>query len=174
MKVPHSRRLRRRLFVRGVSPSCSPAEGSFLRGVPPRAPRLKALFLRGVPPRAPRLKAPGPTPLFIHATSLPLSLALPGRVCFVKVLAPLLAVAGLAGLASSHAAAPDELPELGDASSAIVSPAEERRLGQIFLKQVRSGGPRGPGRGPQVLRCHAVAAARAVFGPEGRDAPSGN
>ena len=59
----------------------------------------------------------------------------------MKVLASLLAVAGLAGLASSHAAAPDELPELGDASSAIVSPAEERRLGQMFLKQVRSEVP---------------------------------
>ena len=47
----------------------------------------------------------------------------------------------LAGLFSSLAAAPDELPELGDASSAIVSPAEERRLGQMFLKQVRSEVP---------------------------------
>lgn len=53
----------------------------------------------------------------------------------------LVAVVVLAGLSSSHAAAPDELPELGDASSAIVSPAEERRLGQMFLKQVRSEVP---------------------------------
>ena len=59
----------------------------------------------------------------------------------MRVLALIVAVIGLAGLPSSHAAAPEELPELGDASSAIVSPAEERRLGQMFLKQVRSGVP---------------------------------
>lgn len=59
----------------------------------------------------------------------------------MRVLALLVAVGGLLGLSSSHAAAPDELPELGDASSAIVSPAEERRLGQMFLKQVRSEVP---------------------------------
>ena len=57
-------------------------------------------------------------------------------------LAALLATAvGLADLYSSQAAVPDALPELGDASSAIVSPAEERRLGQMFLKQVRSDVP---------------------------------
>ena len=57
-------------------------------------------------------------------------------------LAALLATAvGLADLYSSHAAVPDALPELGDTSSAIVSPAEERRLGQMFLKQVRSDVP---------------------------------
>ena len=59
----------------------------------------------------------------------------------MRFLALLVAVAGLAGLSSSHAAVPDALPELGDASSAIVSPAEERRLGQMFLKQVRSDVP---------------------------------
>ena len=59
----------------------------------------------------------------------------------MRVLASLVALAGLASLSSSHAATPDELPELGDASSAIVSPAEERRLGQMFLKQVRSEVP---------------------------------
>ena len=53
----------------------------------------------------------------------------------------LVAVVALAGLSSSHAAGLDELPELGDASSAIVTPAEERRLGQMFLKQVRSEVP---------------------------------
>ena len=59
----------------------------------------------------------------------------------MRILALLVAAAGLADLSSSHAAVPDALPELGDASSAIVSPAEERRLGQMFLKQVRSDVP---------------------------------
>ena len=58
-----------------------------------------------------------------------------------RLAALLAASAGLADLYLSHAAVPDALPELGDASSAIVSPAEERRLGQMFLKQVRSGVP---------------------------------
>ncbi len=58
----------------------------------------------------------------------------------MRILALLAFAVGLTGLPSLHAAAPapDALPELGDASSAIVSPAEERRLGQMFLKQVRS------------------------------------
>lgn len=38
-------------------------------------------------------------------------------------------------------AEPGDLPELGDGSSAIVSPEAERRLGQMFLKQVRSQVP---------------------------------
>ena len=59
----------------------------------------------------------------------------------MRILARIVAAVLLAGLSASHAAAPDELPELGDASSAIVSPAEERRLGQMFLKQVRSEVP---------------------------------
>ncbi|MCY3821592.1 MAG: M48 family metalloprotease [Gammaproteobacteria bacterium] len=59
----------------------------------------------------------------------------------MRFLVLLVAAAAFASLSSSHAATPDELPELGDASSAIVSPAEERRLGQMFLKQVRSGVP---------------------------------
>ena len=59
----------------------------------------------------------------------------------MRILALLLSAIALDGVSSSHAAAPDALPELGDASSAIVSPAEERRLGQMFLKQVRSEVP---------------------------------
>ena len=59
----------------------------------------------------------------------------------MRILALLLSAVALDGVSSSHAAAPDALPELGDASSAIVSPAEERRLGQMFLKQVRSEVP---------------------------------
>ena len=58
-----------------------------------------------------------------------------------RLAALLAASVGLADLYLSHAAVPDALPELGDASSAIVSPAEERRLGQMFLKQVRSDVP---------------------------------
>ena len=38
-------------------------------------------------------------------------------------------------------AEPEALPELGDASSAIVSPETEKRLGEMFLKQLRSQVP---------------------------------
>ena len=59
----------------------------------------------------------------------------------MRTFALLFAAFGLANLPASHAAPADTLPELGDASSAIVSPAEERRLGQMFLKQLRSAVP---------------------------------
>ena len=71
----------------------------------------------------------------------------------MRVLA-LLVAAGLLAIPSlSHAAAPDALPELGDASSAIVSPAEERRLGQMFLKQVRS---EVPAVGDEILKYYVA------------------
>ena len=47
-------------------------------------------------------------------------------------------VSGIALTTSIFAAPHAELPELGDTSSAIISPEMERRLGQEFLKQVRS------------------------------------
>ena len=59
----------------------------------------------------------------------------------MRILCSLAAAVALAGPSPLLAAVPDALPELGDASSAIVSPAEERRLGQMFLKQVRSDVP---------------------------------
>ncbi len=49
-----------------------------------------------------------------------------------------LLIAGVQGL---HAAESEVLPELGDASSAIVSPDMERRIGEMFLKQVRASLP---------------------------------
>ena len=54
-----------------------------------------------------------------------------------RVLALLL----LAGLPAAQASESEALPELGDASSAIVSPDMERRIGEMFLKQVRSSLP---------------------------------
>lgn len=51
------------------------------------------------------------------------------------------AVACMALAVSSDAAGPNELPELGDASSSIVSPAMERQIGEDFLRQVHSAVP---------------------------------
>ena len=51
------------------------------------------------------------------------------------------AVLLLAGVQGLHAAESEVLPELGDASSAIVSPEMERRIGEMFLKQVRASLP---------------------------------
>ena len=50
----------------------------------------------------------------------------------------LVLVSGIALTTSICAAPRAELPELGDTSSAVISPEMERRLGQEFLKQVRS------------------------------------
>ena len=47
-------------------------------------------------------------------------------------------VSGIALTTSTFSAPRAELPELGDTSSAVISPEMERRLGQEFLKQVRS------------------------------------
>lgn len=51
----------------------------------------------------------------------------------------MLAVCVVAG--SANAELPDELPVLGDASSSIISPQLERKIGRDFLKQVNSGLP---------------------------------
>ncbi|MFP6797388.1 MAG: M48 family metalloprotease [Pseudomonadales bacterium] len=47
-------------------------------------------------------------------------------------------ISGIVLATSLFAATRVELPELGDTSSAIISPEAERRLGQEFLRQVRS------------------------------------
>ena len=57
----------------------------------------------------------------------------------VIVLAAGLATAAVAG--SARAELPDQLPELGDTSSSIISPQLERKIGRDFLKQVNSGLP---------------------------------
>src|SRR5690606_10036779 len=43
--------------------------------------------------------------------------------------------------AAGHAPADTALPSLGDSASALVSPADERRLGQIWLGLFRSQAP---------------------------------
>jgi len=50
-----------------------------------------------------------------------------------------LAAALLSG--STQAELPNSLPELGDASSSIISPELERRIGRDFLKQINAGLP---------------------------------
>ena len=58
----------------------------------------------------------------------------------MRTLALVLAFA-LATALPAWGAERDPLPELGDASSAIVSPQMEKRLGEMFLKQLRSQVP---------------------------------
>ena len=52
-----------------------------------------------------------------------------------------LLVAGAALFGAGATAQVSELPELGDASSAIVTPAAEKMLGQVALRQIRSQVP---------------------------------
>lgn len=62
--------------------------------------------------------------------------------CMILIMKTFLAlVSGIALGISSVAAPRGELPELGDTSSAIISPEMERRLGQGLLKQLRSQVP---------------------------------
>ena len=57
----------------------------------------------------------------------------------IRGMKTLLALVSGIALANPIFAVPhSELPELGDTSSAVISPETERRLGQEFLKQVRS------------------------------------
>ncbi|MEN9807839.1 MAG: hypothetical protein RL756_2359 [Pseudomonadota bacterium] len=56
------------------------------------------------------------------------------------LVATLLAVASGWSFAAA-AAAPDDLPALGDASSSLISPTLERAIGEQFMKQVRAGLP---------------------------------
>ena len=60
------------------------------------------------------------------------------RMWMLRLVALLLVVCASA---DARGAESEALPELGDASSAIVSPDMERRIGEMFLKQVRSSLP---------------------------------
>ena len=59
------------------------------------------------------------------------------RLCLAVTVAAALAGGGDTALANSA----KDLPELGDASSAMVSPEMERRIGEDFLKQLHASAP---------------------------------
>ena len=83
------------------------------------------------------IKAPG-VPRYMYRIHSPLLKTVPRSRGFV--LASLAcAFAALGGLMAAPAAAVDiALPELGDTSSAYVSPQQERRIGQAWLRMFRS------------------------------------
>jgi predicted Zn-dependent protease len=53
-------------------------------------------------------------------------------------LLPLLRILLAALLAAAAAAAGDELPDLGDASQSVITPAQERKLGESIMRQIRA------------------------------------
>ena len=67
-----------------------------------------------------------------------LSIARVGRILALRRAPVLALLAGLLLPASSFAAPPKQLPSLGDASSALVSPEIEDKIGRAFLQQIRA------------------------------------